>query len=109
MPYWIGTKGEFEIVAVAETLLDMLDLDKDNDVNPKVSTEKFQGASIKLSKFLNCFEEATYPLEAAILINPYGCVLLLNMSLIKNCQKEFTLKFRGYINMQIGCTINCFI
>ena len=60
MPDRKGTKGEFEIVAFAETLLDMLDLDKDNVVNLKVSTEKFQGASIKLSKFLNCFEGATY-------------------------------------------------
>jgi len=60
LPDWTGTKGELEMVAGADTLLDVLDLDKDNVVNLTVSTERFQGASIKLSKLLNCFGGATY-------------------------------------------------
>ena len=39
-------------------------------------------------------EEPPTSLKAAILINPYGCVLLLNMSLTDNCQKKFTLKHK---------------
>ena len=60
LPDWTGTKGELEMVAGADTLLDFLDLDKDNVVNLTVSTKKFQGASIKLSKLLNCFGGTTY-------------------------------------------------
>jgi len=60
LPDWTGTKGELEMVAGADTLLDELDLDKDNVVNLKVSTKMFEGASIKLSKLLNCFGGATY-------------------------------------------------
>ena len=53
LPDWTGTKGELEMVAGADTLLDELDLDKDNVVNLTVSTKMFEGASIKLSKLLN--------------------------------------------------------
>ena len=54
-------------------------------------------------------EEPSTSLEATILINPYGYVQLLNMSLMDNCQKEFTLKLKGQTTVQIHCTINCFI
>ena len=40
LPDWTGTKGELEMVAGADTLLDELDLDKDNVVNLTVSTRK---------------------------------------------------------------------